>query len=46
LRDVKALVDAWPRSIASALARADADALRARLEAAGARVTLRRAVKD
>ena len=44
LRDVKALVDDCPRLVASALARADADALRARFEAAGASVRLRRAV--
>jgi ribosomal protein L7/L12 len=44
LRDVKALVEGYPRPVASALARADAEALRARLEAAGARVRLRRTV--
>lgn len=45
LRDVKALVDECPRTIELALPRPDADALRARLESAGARVDLRRAVK-
>jgi ribosomal protein L7/L12 len=42
LRDVKLLVDDCPRTIASGLPRADAKALRARLESAGARVSLRR----
>jgi ribosomal protein L7/L12 len=42
LRDVKALVDACPQTIELALPRADADALRRRLESAGARVDLRR----
>ena len=45
LRDVKALVDECPRTIELALPRPDADALRVRLESAGARVDLRRAVK-
>ena len=44
LRDVKALVDACPQTLELALPRSDADALRHRLEAAGARVDLRRAV--
>jgi large subunit ribosomal protein L7/L12 len=43
LRDVKALVEGYPRPVVNALSRPDADALRARLEAAGARVRLRRA---